>query len=219
MCSLRVSSVSVPTATARRRTFGAVTLSTSTSSSISVASAISATGTGIISGSGNVTKTGAGQLNFAGDNSYSGTTTVSAGSLEAQSVNALGTTANGTTVSSGAALRLWNATGVTFAAEGLSLVGTGVGSTGALLNAGGANTWQGNITLSGGTRIGAVTDSSLTLSGNVDLASTANTLYLGGAGNITIGNNLLNAGKPRLMVRFTGTAVERCVSIKRRSPL
>jgi autotransporter-associated beta strand protein len=176
-------------------TFGAVTLSTSTSSSISVASAISATGTGIISGSGNVTKTGAGQLNFAGDNSYSGTTTVSAGSLEAQSVNALGTTANGTTVSSGAALRLWNATGITFAAEGLSLIGTGVGDTGALINAGGANTWQGNIALTGGTRIGAVTSSSLTLSGTIDLASTANTLYLGGAGNITIGNNLLNAGK------------------------
>ena len=175
---------------------GAMTLTSATTSVISVGTGAGPMNVvGAIGGSGALTKEGGAQLNLSGDNTYTGATTVSAGSLEAQSANALGTTANGTTVSADAALRLWNATGVTFAGEGLSLVGTGVGSTGALLNAGGANIWQGNITLAGGARIGAVTDSSLTLSGNVDLASTANTLYLGGAGNITIGSNLLNAGK------------------------
>lgn len=175
---------------------GAITLSPSTTSVISVGTGAGPMNVvGAIGGSGALTKEGGAQLNLSGNNTYTGATTVSNGSLEAQSANALGTTAAGTTVNADAALRLWNATGVTFAAEALSLVGTGVGSTGALFNAGGANIWQGNITLTGGTRIGAETSSTLTLSGSIDLASTANTLYLGGAGNITIGNNLLNAGK------------------------
>ncbi|NCY22463.1 hypothetical protein EBX31_10990, partial [bacterium] len=151
---------------------------------------------GVISGSGAVNKTGAGgQINFSGANTYTGATTISGGSLEAQNASALGGTGTGTTVNNNAALRLWHSTGVTFDAEALSLVGSGVGSTGALFNAGGANTWAGAITLTGGTRIGADTGSTLNLSGGVNLSSTANTLYLGGAGNITIGSDLTNAGK------------------------
>lgn len=56
---------------------------------------------GAIGGTGNVTKTGVGQLTFAGDNSYIGTTAVSAGTLLVNGTNSGG---GGVTVASGATL-------------------------------------------------------------------------------------------------------------------
>jgi len=79
----------------------------------------------------NITKTGSGALTLSGNNSYTGTTTISAGTLKLGSLNALGTNARGTTVSSGAVLDLNGFTLST--AEGLTLNGTGVSGGGALL--------------------------------------------------------------------------------------
>ena len=54
---------------------------------------------------GTFTKSGAGTLSLVGLNTYTGSTTVSGGTLQVNTNNALGTTAAGTTVSSGAALK------------------------------------------------------------------------------------------------------------------
>jgi autotransporter-associated beta strand protein len=57
---------------------------------------------GTISGSGSVTKTGAGMLTLTGSNSYAGATTVNAGTLAFSSFNALGSpTAGNSTISLG----------------------------------------------------------------------------------------------------------------------
>ena len=75
----------------------------------------------VISGTGaeGLIKAGAGTLVFSGGNTYTGPTTVNAGVLNIQNSSALGTTANGTTVSSGAALQLQG--GIAIGAEALTL--------------------------------------------------------------------------------------------------
>ena len=57
-----------------------------------------------LTGAFKVDKFGTGQINLTGNNDYTGTTTISAGVLEAQHQNALGNTSAGTTVNNGAAL-------------------------------------------------------------------------------------------------------------------
>jgi autotransporter-associated beta strand protein len=153
----------------------------------------------IATSSGTLTKDGTGQVNLAGNNTYTGATTISAGVLEAQHANALGTTANGTTVSSGAALKLYSGTGISYSAEALSLSGVGVGGAdGALRNVGGTNTWNGAITLSGNSRINADNTSSspassLTVAGNI--TGGANVLFLGAnGGNLFISGAISGGG-------------------------
>ena len=168
-----------------------VTLNTSTSSSVSVDSGVTASVSGALSGSGTLVKSGAGQFNLSGNStSFTGAVTVSAGSLEVQSANALGSTAVGTTVNSGAELRLWHSTGVTVAAEGLNLNGTGIGSAGALRNINANNTWQGAITLQSASRVNS--DSGrLTLDvASGDGIAGAHNLTFGGAGDITVSDRI-----------------------------
>ena len=92
---------------------------------------------GLISTTGALTKAGAGTLNLSGFNTYSGLTTVSAGTLQLGAAGdatntPLGTTGGATTVSAGAALDLNGFTLGT--AEGLTLAGTGIAGAGALVN-------------------------------------------------------------------------------------
>ncbi|HTV62415.1 MAG TPA: autotransporter-associated beta strand repeat-containing protein [Verrucomicrobiae bacterium] len=102
---------------------------------------------GAISGAGGLTKTGAGSVTLTASNSYSGVTTVSAGVMNIQNSGALGSGAGGTVVSSGAALQLQG--GISVTGETLSLVGSGIGASGALRNISGSNSWSGAITLTG----------------------------------------------------------------------
>ena len=125
---------------------------------------------GIISGTGALTHNTTGgnttTLTLTGNNTYSGNTTVSAGILNIQHSNALGGSANGTTVASGAVLQLQG--GITIASEALTLNGSGVGNGGALVNSSGNNEWAGNITIGSAlTRIHANTGTTLTISGNI----------------------------------------------------
>lgn len=138
-----------------------------------------------------ITKVGTGRLTFLdfGTNTYTGVTTVSQGVLNIQKATALGTTAAGTVVASGAALEIQG--GITVGAEALTLAGVGVGGTGALRNVSGTNSYGGAITLGSATRINADLGR-LTLSGAVGGAG--QNLMIGGAGSVTISGDIATAG-------------------------
>ena len=152
-----------------------------------------AAGSGII-------KAGTGVLRLAGTNTYSGLTSVNAGTLEITNGSALGTFASasqGTTVFGGATLRLAAAITVS---EPLTLNGFGIGNSGALRNFNGASTWAGPITLASSTAIGV--DSAATLSivgvisGSFGITKLAlgNLRFTGGSANNYTGTTIVNAG-------------------------
>ena len=137
------------------------------------------------SGASGFSKSGTGTMVLSGANSYTGATTVSAGVLNIQNASALGTTAAGTTVASGAALEIQN--NITVGAEALSLAGTGVSGNGALRNISGTNSFAGNITLTAAAKIQSDVGA-LTLSGGV--TGTNRNLTIDGAGNTTISGTI-----------------------------
>lgn len=142
--------------------------------------------TPIVDGSATgLNKVGAGTLVLAGSNLYTGTTTISAGALNIQSATALGTTAGGTAVASGAALQMQG--GITVAGEILTLNGAGIANDGALRSLSGTNQWHANIVLGSSSLITAELNASLNLQG----ITGANTnLTFGGAGSITVGDDI-----------------------------
>jgi fibronectin-binding autotransporter adhesin len=147
----------------------------------------------IATGTGTLTKDGAGALTLSGANTYTGATTVSAGVLNIQNNTALGTTAGGATVSSGAALELQG--GIAVGAESLSLNGTGISSGGGLRNISGDNSWSGTITLAdvaGAHRINS-DSGTLTLEAIGETGNTTKTLTVGGAGNVVV-NGIISGG-------------------------
>ena len=141
---------------------------------------------GVISGSGNLTKTSAAILVLSGNNTYTGSTLVQAGTLIAAHNNALGTTAGATTVANGASLRV---NGGLTVSEALTL--SGIGRTvsavdyGALHLVSGSSTVSGNVTLAADTNVSAASGSTLTLSGAMSGASGLNKTD---AGTLTLSN-------------------------------
>lgn len=105
---------------------------------------------------------------LGGDNTYSGQTTVSSGTLIVAHANALGSTAAGTVVSSGASVAVDNGV-TTNALETVTISGAGSGSFGALTTRTGASgTWAGNVVLgSPDVRIGARTAQTLVVTGQI----------------------------------------------------
>ena len=159
---------------------------------------------GLISGSGAFTKTGNGTLVLAnGASSYSGVITVSAGTLRAGTTGVLGTTAGGTLIQSGATL---DVNGFNLGAEPVSIVGTGVGGLGALINSSATAqnsalrfvTLTGDSTL-GGTGAWGLTGTGTTNTSTLDLAgytltkTGTNTITLSST-NVTNGNIIINQG-------------------------
>lgn len=126
-----------------------------------------------ISGTGSLANAGTGTLTLNSANTYSGLTTVSAGSIKVLHSNALGTTdagtvVNGSTTGSASNSRLELEGGITVTGESLTLNGAG-NYLGALSSTSGNNIWAGNVTIgSAGTRLGATTGNSLTVSGIID---------------------------------------------------
>jgi autotransporter-associated beta strand protein len=149
----------------------------------------STTFAGIISGPGSLTKQGTGTFTLSGANIYSGTTTVSTGTLVVQNSSALGTTAGGTTVSSGATLQFEN--NVAIGAETLTLDGTLRSASGAN-SFGGAISGTGSVVVDagslslGGTSANTYTGSTTVNTGMLDLNKTAGMTAV--AGSLTIGN-------------------------------
>ena len=171
-----------------------------TTGSLSISSAITNNGTlvfnrsnamtqgtafaAVIAGTGNVVQAGTGTLALSGANTYTGTTTVSAGNVTISNASALGGTGSGTTVANGAALQIQG--DIAVGAEALNLTGSGFSNAGALRNLSGTNSYAGAITLSGATTIGSDAGT-LTLSGGI---SGTQNLTLGGAGNMTLGGSI-----------------------------
>lgn len=136
--------VTITTATANDITFnttgytisgGTLTLNGGSTPAISNGTGINATISSVIAGSAGLTKGGAGALTLGGTNTYTGLTTVSAGTVVVQNNAALGANGNNITVASGATLDL----GGNMAANGLNqgnrvftISGSGVGGGGVL---------------------------------------------------------------------------------------
>jgi autotransporter-associated beta strand protein len=142
----------------------AFTLMAATTSTIDVSANTLTISGAAASTSGALVKAGAGTLILSGANAYTGTTAINAGVLNVQNNTALGTVANGTTVSNGAALEIQG--GITIHAEALGLNGTGVGGNGAFRNISGTNSFAGAITLAAASTIQSDAGA-LTLSGNM----------------------------------------------------
>jgi fibronectin-binding autotransporter adhesin len=156
-----------------------------------------------------LTKTGSGILAFSDANTYTGVTEVNAGSLHVLHSSALGGSAAGTVVASGASITLNN--NVSVAGETLHLTGASFDApqNAGIVNAGGDNVWTGNITAnnSNGQQV-RINNAAGTLDirGNVfiDSASGATGIGLvltGAGGTGTVSGNISGTGNNQNLIK------------------
>ncbi|MFN2623421.1 MAG: beta strand repeat-containing protein [Chthoniobacterales bacterium] len=209
---LTTASLTVSGGTLDLQTFGQTTAAVTLSSGT-----ISGTGTGILTGTsftlqsgtvsailagtGTVTKNTSGNVTLSGSNSYTGSTTISAGTLQVNTNNALGSAASGTTVANGAALTLNNVNYST--AEPLTLNGSGISNGGALHNTG-TSTFAGPINAATNATINAG-GGTLNLTGGVSKNGT--TLTIAGGGTVNITTNGITGSSPNSDLVVDGTTV------------
>ena len=136
----------------------------------------------VVAGASTLTKTGTGTLVLSGAEHLRRRDHAQRPACCASSrAAALGATAAGTTIASGAALEI-DGSGLSIAEPLTSVIGTGVANAGALRNLANDNTWSGAIALgAGGARINSDAGT-LTLPGGVTGATRP--LTVGGAGNV-----------------------------------
>ena len=121
--------------------------------------------------------------------------------LRIQNASALGTTAGGLSVATGAEVDI-DGSGLVIAEPITSLIGTGVSSAGAIRNLANDNTWSGAIVLgAGGARINSDAGT-LTLSGG--MTGAARPLTVGGSGN-TLMNSVIGTTTGTLTKDGAGT--------------
>jgi autotransporter-associated beta strand protein len=142
-----------------------------------------------------LTKTGAGELDFNGNNTWTGPIVINGGTVGLTNSNSLGTAESGNQVNTGATLQMSG--GISVNESDFTFSGTGVTGNGALLSTGGANTLGGQIIL-GAASTFDVTSGSLTLNGSL---STPYNLTWTGAGNGNISGQVSGAG----LIDKTGT--------------
>ncbi len=156
---------------------------------------------GIISGPGSLIQNGTGALTLSGANTYTGGTTVAAGTLKIGNAAALGGNTGAVSVAAGAALDL-NGTTMTNT-NALSLQGTGISNGGALTNSSGtAGTYAGLVTL-GSTGVSIGGTGLITLSNVGTITGSGDNLTLTGTGG-TIAS-IIGTGAGTLTANATGT--------------
>ena len=188
-------------------TIGAVTLSSGTISSTTGAltgssyTLQSGTVSAILAGSGTITKNTSGTVTLSGANTFTGSTTISAGTLQVNTNNALGSAASGTTVANGAVLKL---NGVNYStAEPLTLNGSGISNSGALSNTG-TSTFAGPINAATNATINAG-GGTLNLTGG--LSKNGTTLTIAGGGTVNITTNGITGSAPNSDLVIDNTTV------------
>jgi fibronectin-binding autotransporter adhesin len=155
---------------------------------------------GVISGGFGINKTGNGVLALAGNNTYTGTNTVVAGTLAAASPNGFGATSAGTVANPGASIGVASdpAFGGDFTlnpAEPLTFSGAGFGGNGALVNIQGNNTISSTLAPIGlATSIGSISGT-LNLTSNLAVSGT---LTFAGPGNVNSTGVISNGPAPTL---------------------
>lgn len=155
------------------------------------------------SGEGNnaLIKAGAGLMAVSGNNSFTGQTTVNAGTLRVDANNALGSTVSGTSIANGATLLL---NGVNYStAEALSINGSGISGGGALSNSG-TSTFAGQVTAATNASIHAG-GGTLNLTGGV--VKNGTTLTLTGGGRINISGTGISGASANSDLVVDGTTV------------
>ena len=154
-------------------------------------------------GTGGILKTGGGKLQLAAANTYTGTTTIDAGTLAIFSATGLGTTNQGTVVNNGALLSI---NGVSGSGESISLAG------GTLASESGSNYWTGNIALNNNSDVTVATGTVLNVAGgisgtgNLTKGGDGTLVFSGAQSNTYSGVTMVNQGVLRLG-KSTGNAV------------
>jgi autotransporter-associated beta strand protein len=123
--------------------------------------------TAVLAGGVGIRKTTTGTVVIGSAGSFTGSVTVSAGTLKITDGGALGDLASATSVVSGATLEFGKptiASGINVA-EQVTIAGTGIGSVGAIRNSSGANTLSGQLALSADAEVQVEAGSSLAIAG------------------------------------------------------
>ena len=137
--------------------------------------------TSAITGSGGQIELDSGYLILSNTgNNYTGATTIDGGTLEVKSNNAMGTSAGGTTVASGATIDFQNVTYST--TEALTV------NAGTIKATTGTSSFAGAVTLGGNSEVN-ITGTQLTLSGAVGESGGARNLTKTGSGTLVLSSN------------------------------
>jgi fibronectin-binding autotransporter adhesin len=159
-----------------------------------------------ITGSGTLTKLGAGVLTLSGASSYTGVTTVSVGTLKINHASALGGTTGSTLVGdavTGIQPNLRIGTGIHLNGEALTLQSSAAGGRGYLETASGdTGTYTGAITLAGSGTNGLRASGTLTVNGT--MGGSSSSLQLRGTGAGTL-NSVLSIGATPINKTDAGT--------------
>ncbi|MDZ4287738.1 MAG: autotransporter-associated beta strand repeat-containing protein [Prosthecobacter sp.] len=172
----------------------------SATSTLAVNSVLANNGSGVLSVFGN----GVGNTVLNGNNTFTGAVRVGSGSLEATNSGALGTSAGGVTVLSGAALRL--AGNITLA-DAMSISGFGINNDGVIRNLSGDNSISGLLTQTALTRINSDAGT-LTLAGATAISPVLTGNFaatFSGSGNVLVTGRIGSASTSTLAFTKEGT--------------